>query len=183
MIGAAFTASATSVTTVILLTDRRALNEYRFWQVGSLSNRDLDVLVTLLPFVAVGMVLALSSGRVLNALALGDDVARALGQDVVRGRLLVVTAVVLLCGSAVSLVGPIAFVGLVVPHVARALAGTDYRAVVALSALLGPVVLLVADVLGRVVARPGEIEAGLVVALVGTPVLLLLVRRSKAVAS
>ncbi len=183
LIGAAFTASATSITTVILLTDRRALNEYRFWQVGSLSNRDLDVLVTLLPFVAVGLVLALSSGRVLNALALGDDVARGLGQDVVRGRLLVVTAVVLLCGAAVSLVGPIAFVGLVVPHVARAFAGTDYRAVVVLSALLGPVMLLVADLIGRVVARPGEIEAGLVVALVGTPVLLLLVRRSKAVAS
>ncbi len=183
LIGAALTATATSVTTVILLTDRRALNEYRFWQVGSLSNRPTDVLVTLLPFVVVGLVLALASGRVLNALALGDDVARGLGQDVVRGRLLVVAAVVLLCGSAVSLVGPIAFVGLVVPHVARALVGVDYRAIVALSALLGPVMLLVADVVGRVVARPGEIEAGLVVSVVGAPVLIALVRRSRAVAS
>ncbi|WP_170219457.1 FecCD family ABC transporter permease [Nocardioides litoris] len=183
LVGAAFTATATSVTTVILLTDRRALNEYRFWQVGSLSNRPLDVLVTLLPFVGVGLLLALASGRVLNALALGDDVARGLGQDVARGRALVVLAVVLLCGSAVSLVGPIAFVGLVVPHLARAVVGPDYRAIVLLSALLGPVLLLVADVVGRVVARPGEIEAGLVVAVVGAPVLVYLVRRSRTVAA
>ena len=183
LIGAAFTASTTSVATVILLTDRRALNEYRFWQVGSLSNRPADVLLTLLPFVVLGLVLALASGRILNALALGDDVARGLGQDVVRGRLLVVVAVVLLCGSAVSLVGPIAFVGLVVPHVARVLVGTDYRAVVVLSALLGPVLLLVADVAGRLIVPHGEIEAGLVVAVVGAPVLLVLVRRSRAVAA
>ena len=183
LLGAAFTATATSVTTLILLTDRRALNEYRFWQVGSLSNRPSDVLLTVLPFVVVGLLLAVASGRVLNALALGDDVARGLGQDVARGRLLVVVAVVLLCGGAVSLVGPIAFVGLVVPHVARAVVGPDYRAVVVLSALLGPVLLLVADVVGRVVARPAELEAGLVVAIVGTPVLVALVRRSRAVAS
>ena len=131
------------------------------------------------PFVVVGLVLALAAGRVLNALALGDDVARGLGQDVVRGRLLVVLAVVLLCGSAVSMVGPIAFVGLAVPHLARAVVGLDHRCIVAVSALLGPVLLLGADVVGRLVVRPGELEAGLVVALVGAPVLLLVVRRSR----
>ncbi|KQP66558.1 iron ABC transporter permease [Nocardioides sp. Leaf307] len=183
LVGAAFTATATSVITVVLLTDRRTLDEYRFWQVGSLANRPLDVLTTVLPFVLVGLALALAAGRVLNALALGDDVARGLGQDVTRGRLLVVTAVVLLCGSAVSLVGPIAFVGLVVPHVARAVVGPDYRWIVVLSTVLGPVVLLLADVVGRLVARPGEVEAGLVVAVIGAPVLVALVRRSKAVAA
>lgn len=183
LVGAAITATATSVITVVLLTDTRTLGEYRFWQVGSLAGRSLDALTTVLPFVAVGLVLALGAGRVLNALALGDDVARGLGQDVTRGRLLVVTAVVLLCGSAVSLVGPIAFVGLVVPHVARAVVGPDYRWIVGLSALLGPVVLLVADVVGRLVARPSEVEAGLVVAVIGAPVLVALVRRSRAVAA
>lgn len=183
LVGAAVTATATSAITVVLLTDRRTLDEYRFWQVGSLANRPLEVLTSVAPFVVVGLVLALVSGRVLNALALGDDVARGLGQDVGRGRLLVVVSVVLLCGSAVSLAGPLAFVGLVVPHVARALVGPDQRWIVPLSALLGPVLLLVADVAGRLVARPSEVEAGLVVALVGAPVLLALVRRSRTVAA
>lgn len=183
LIGAAVTATSTSVITVVLLADTQALDDYRFWQVGSLANRPLDVLSAVAPFVVVGLVLALAAGRVLDALALGDDVARGLGQDVVRGRLLVVLAVVLLCGSAVSMVGPIAFVGLAVPHLARAVVGLDHRRIVAVSALLGPVLLLGADVVGRLVVRPGELEAGLVVALVGAPVLLLVVRRSKAVAA
>jgi len=183
LVGAAFTATATSLITVVLLSDTQALDDYRFWQVGSLANRPLDVLTTVLPFVVVGLVLALAAGRVLNALALGDDVARGLGQDVTRGRLLVVLAVVLLCGSAVSMVGPIAFVGLAVPHLARVLIGLDYRWIVVVSALLGPVLLLAADVVGRLVVRPGELEAGLIVAVVGAPVLLLIVRRSRAVAA
>lgn len=183
LVGAAVTATSTSVITVVLLADTQALDDYRFWQVGSLANRPLDVLTAVAPFVVVGLVLALAAGRVLDALALGDDVARGLGQDVVRGRLLVVLAVVLLCGSAVSMVGPIAFVGLAVPHLARAVVGLDHRRIVAVSALLGPVLLLGADVAGRLVVRPGELEAGLVVALVGAPVLLLVVRRSQAVAA
>ncbi len=186
LVGAAFTATATSVITVVLLADDSTLDDFRFWQVGSLSHRGttfFDAVVPfVLPFVVVGLVLAWAAGRVLNALALGDDVARSLGQDVVRGRLLVVLAVVLLCGSAVSLVGPIAFVGLVVPHVARALVGPDYRWIVALSVLLGPVLLLAADVIGRLLVQ-GELEAGLVVAVVGAPVLLVIVRQSRAIAA
>lgn len=182
LVGAAVTATCTSLITVVLLTDRTTLADYRFWQVGSLANRPLDVLLPVLPFAIAGLVLAVVAGRILNALALGDDVARSLGQDVVRGRLLVVAAVVLLCGSAVSLVGPIAFVGLVVPHVARGLVGPDHRWIVPLAALLGPVLLLAADIVGRLVARPAEIEAGLVVAVLGAPVLLALVRRSRSVA-
>ncbi|MFA6299912.1 MAG: iron ABC transporter permease [Nocardioides sp.] len=183
LVGAAVTATATSLITVVLLTDRNTLQEYRFWQVGSLANRSLDALTAVLPFVLLGLALALASGRVLNALALGDDVARGLGQDVTRGRLMVVLAVVLLCGSAVSMVGPIAFVGLVVPHVARAVVGPDYRWIVLLSALLGPVLLLGADIIGRLVVPPSELEAGLVVAVVGAPVLLAIVRRSRSVAA
>jgi iron complex transport system permease protein len=182
LVGAAVTATATSLITVVLLMDRNTLREFRFWQVGSLANRSLDALTSVLPFVVVGLLVALAAGRVLNALALGDDVARGLGQDVTRGRLLVVLAVVLLCGSAVSLVGPIAFVGLVVPHVARAVVGPDYRWIVALSMLIGPLLLLCADVIGRLVVA-GELEAGLVVAFVGAPVLLALVRSSRSVAA
>ena len=129
----------------------------------------------------VGLVLSVPTGRFLNAMALGDDLARGLGQNVVLGRLLSVLAVVLLCGGATSLVGPIAFVGLMVPHTPGCWSGPDYRWVLPYSAVLGPIVLLTADIIGRVVARPSEIEAGLVVALIGAPVLIALVRRSKAV--
>ena len=180
LVGAAFAAVATSATTVVLLTDERVLAQYRFWQVGSLVNRPWSTIAVLAPFVLLGLVLAVPTMRFLNAVALGDDLARGLGQNVVVGRLLVLAAVVLLCGAATSLAGPIAFVGLLVPHVARAVVGPDHRWVLPYSAVLGPVVLLVADVAGRLVARPSEIEAGLVVAVIGAPVLIALVRGTKA---
>ena len=160
LVGAAVTAVATSLITLVLLTDRHTLDEFRFWQVGSLVNRPLAVLTWTAPAVAIGAVLALASARTLNVLALGDDVARGLGQDVRRGRLTVVASVILLCGAATSMVGPIAFVGLMVPHVARFVAGPDHRWILPLSAGLGPALLLVADVLGRMIAPPGEMRPG-----------------------
>lgn len=181
LVGAAFAAIATSLVTLVLLTDVQVLEQYRFWSVGSLVNRPWSTIGTIAPFVAAGLALSLTTGRLLNAMALGDDLARGLGLNVRTGRLVVVLAVVLLCGGATSLVGPIAFVGLMVPHVARVLSGPDYRWILPYSALLGPAVLLTADIVGRLVARPSEIEAGLVVALIGAPVLITLVRRSKAV--
>ena len=183
LVGAAFTAVATSLVTLVLLTDLRALDEFRFWQVGSLLSRSPSLVLTLVPFVAALLLLALVASPMLNLMALGDDVARGLGQSLVLGRGLCMVAVVLLCGSATALVGPIAFVGLVVPHVVRFLLGPDYRWIVPLSAVLGPALLLAADVVGRLVARPSELEAGLVVAVVGAPVLVLLVRAGKQVAS
>ncbi|GAA4110876.1 iron chelate uptake ABC transporter family permease subunit [Nocardioides fonticola] len=183
LVGAAFSALATSAITVVLLTDQRTLGEFRSWQVGSLANRSLDLLPPVLPFVVLGVVLAVAAAPVLDALALGDDVAAALGVRVGRGRALVLLAVVLLCGSAVSLVGPIAFVGLVVPHLARMLVGAhDHRWLLGVSLLLGPSLLLAADVIGRLLAPPGEVEAGLVVAVLGAPVLLAIVRRGRVLA-
>lgn len=183
LVGAAFTAVASSLITLVLLTDQHTLNEYRFWQVGSLVNRPLSVLTWTAPAVALGAVLALASARTLNVMALGDDVARGLGQDLRRGRLVIIGAVILLCGAATSMVGPIAFVGLMVPHVARFVAGPDHRWILPLSGLLGPVLLLTADIIGRLIALPGEMEAGLVVAFIGAPVLIVLVRRSRNVAA
>jgi iron complex transport system permease protein len=183
LVGAAFTAVATSLITLVLLTDRHTLDEFRFWQVGSLVNRPLDTLTWTGPAVALGALLALLSARTLNVMALGDDVARGLGQDLRRGRLIIVAAVILLCGAATSMVGPIAFVGLMVPHVARFVAGPDHRWILPLSGLLGPVLLLTADIVGRLIALPGELEAGLVVAFIGAPVLIVLVRRSRNVAA
>jgi iron complex transport system permease protein len=181
LVGAAFTAVATSLITLVLLVDHTTLQEYRFWVVGSLAGRSVDVVGVLAPFLVVGVVLALASGRVLNMLALGDDLARGLGQSVAVGRLVVVVAVVLLSGSATSLIGPVAFVGLVVPHVGRAVAGPDYRWILPYSAVLGALLLLAADIVGRMLVRPSEIEVGLVVAFLGAPVMMWLIWRSKAV--
>jgi iron complex transport system permease protein len=177
--GTALTASFTSLITIVLLSDPAAFDKYRFWQAGSLVARSLDSAVHLAPFIAGGAVLCLLAGRMLNALALGDDLARGLGQNLIAARVVCAVAVVLLCGSATALAGPIVFVGLAVPHIARRFTGPDYRWILLYSAVLGPVLLLAADVLGRWLGGAGEIEAGLVVAFLGAPMLIGLVRRVK----
>ncbi|MGW7516132.1 FecCD family ABC transporter permease [Streptomyces sp. NPDC054796] len=177
--GAATTAAFGSVTTVVLLSDTDVFEQYRFWQVGALSGREADLLWQAAPFFAVGTVCALLCGRFLNALALGDDVARALGQRVGVVRALSAAAVVVLCGTATAVAGPIAFVGLVVPHVARMITGPDHRWILPYAALLAPSLLLVSDVLGRLVAQPGELQVGIVTAVVGVPPFIALVRRRK----
>ncbi|SFW91121.1 FecCD family ABC transporter permease [Amycolatopsis australiensis] len=180
--GAAVTAALASVTSALLLTDQATFDQYRFWQAGSLTGRDAATITQAVPFVLVGVVLALVAARLLNALALGEDVARSLGQNVPAARLVCALAVVVLCGSATAIAGPIAFVGLTVPHAARLLTGPDHRWLLPYSALLAPLLLLVSDVLGRVVARPAEVQVGIITALVGAPVFVLLVRRRKVVA-
>lgn len=179
--GAAMAAGLTSVITMIVVRDQEAFAAYRFWVVGSLAARGPDALVALAPFVAAGAVAAVASTRVLDLLALGDDVARGLGQRVRAGRALVLAAVVLLAGSATALAGPIVFVGLVVPHLVRRASGGSHAWLVALAAPAGAGMLLAADVVGRLVARPGELEAGLVVAFLGAPVMIALVQRARGV--
>jgi len=177
--GACVAAALTSLVTAVLVVRTDALDTFRFWQVGSVGGRDLGLVAQLAPFLVVGAVLALASGRMLDAAALGDDVARGLGQHVGRSRAVVGVAVVLLCGAATALAGPIAFVGLVVPHVGRAVTGPGHRWLLPYAALLGAALLVVSDVLGRVVAAPGQLEVGLVTAAVGAPVFVALVRRRR----
>lgn len=177
--GTALTAGLTSIITLLLITDIDTLSSYRFWSVGSLVNRDLDTVAMLLPFLLVGAVLAFTIGPILNVLSLGDDLARGLGQRVGISRAVAAVSIVLLCGAATALAGPIVFVGLVIPHLVRPFTGPDYRWILAYSAILGPVLLLTADVIGRLLSYPSEIEAGLVVAFIGAPVLIAIVRRSR----
>jgi iron complex transport system permease protein len=179
LVGAAFAAAATSLTTLVLLGDLDTLDRYRFWVVGSLAGRDADTFVAVLPLLLVGAVVALGTGRALNAIALGDDVARGLGHRLGLARAACAVGVVLLCGGATALVGPIVFVGLVTPHLARRLAGPDHRWILRYSLVIGGIVLVAADVIGRLVAPPGELEAGIVLALVGAPVMIAVVRRTK----
>lgn len=177
--GAAISAFLGSITTAILLIDVATLDQFRFWVVGSLAGRDAAIAGQLAPFIVVGAIMALSSGRVLNALALGDDVARSLGQRVGWARAFSATSVVLLVGAATAAAGPIGFIGLTIPHVARAITGPDYRWVLPYSAVLAPILLLGSDVIGRVIARPGEVQVGIITALIGAPFFITLVRRRK----
>jgi iron complex transport system permease protein len=177
--GAAMTAMLGSLTTALLIGDVDTFDQFRFWSVGSLAGRGPDVARQVAPFILIGIVLALVSGRVLNALSLGDEVAKSLGQRVGLARLFVAVIVVLLCGAATAAAGPIGFVGLTIPHVARLVTGPDYRWILPYSMLMSPILLLGADVLGRIVAEPGELQVGIVTAVIGAPFFIALVRRRK----
>jgi iron complex transport system permease protein len=177
--GTAIAAALTAFTYAIALSDPDTLQRFNQWTVGSLAGRETSTLVRVAPFLLAGIALALMLGKALNALALGDDAARALGANVGRTRIAGALAITLLCGAATAAAGPIVFVGLTIPHVARAIVGPDQHWLLPYSALLGPVLLLAADVIGRIVARPGELEVGIVTALIGAPVFIALVRRRR----
>ena len=177
--GAAVMALAQSLIGAVVVTDRGALDSFRFWQVGSVAGRDATQVIDIAPFLVVGLVLTLTAGPTLNAVALGDDLARGLGQNVLLHRGLAAAGAVLLAACATALAGPIAFVGLVVPHLVRAVVGVEHRRVLLVSLLLGPVFVVLADVVGRLIAQPGEVQAGIVCAVLGAPVLVAVVRRVK----
>ncbi|GAA4069141.1 iron ABC transporter permease [Streptomyces shaanxiensis] len=179
--GTALSAMTAGGTTVVLTSSSATLDQFRFWQVGALSGRDAGTVVRMLPFLAAGAVLVLACARGLDALALGDETARALGHRVAVVRGCAALGATLLTAAAVAAAGPIAFVGLAVPHLARRLVRGGYGAVLPLSGLLGAALLLGADVAGRVVRAPAEVPAGVMTALVGVPVLVVLVRRRGAV--
>lgn len=179
--GAAVSALLMAMTQAIVLHDVETLDDYRFWAVGSAAGRDLDVLWQVLPFMAAGVLLAGVNAPALNLLQLGDDVATSLGVRPLRHRVVGIAAVMLLTGAATAACGPVGFVGLVVPHVARFLAGVDHRWVVAYAGVVGALLVTLTDVLGRVVVRPGELQVGIVMALVGGPVFVALVRRKRLV--
>ncbi|MGW3654389.1 FecCD family ABC transporter permease [Streptomyces sp. NPDC005151] len=175
--GAAINALLVSVTMAVLTTKASALDEFRFWQVGSIAGREAAVAQQIWPFLLVGTVLVLSVARGLDALALGEDMAKGLGQKVATVRIVGGIGATVLTGVGVAAAGPIAFIGLAVPHIARAIVGSDHRWVLPMAALIGPVMLLVSDVVGRIVFPPGEVPAGVMTALIGVPFLVTLVRR------
>jgi iron complex transport system permease protein len=177
--GTALTAALTAVIYGVALSDARLLQQYNHWSVGALGGRGRTQLDAIVPFVAIGAVLAAALARPLNAIALGDDSARALGARVGRTRIGGALAITLLCGASTAAAGPMYFLGLTVPHAGRAICGPDQRWVLAYSAVLGAALLLIADVVGRLLVRPGELQAGVMVAVIGTPVFIALVRRKR----
>ena len=178
--GAVVSAAFTSLISAVLLPRIDVMNSFRFWQVGGVGGANADRIIQVLPFLVVGALLCVAATSGLNALALGDDLAAGLGEKVVRTRVIAGLGAVLLCGAATAAAGPIAFVGLVVPHACRLLAGLDHRWLLPYCAVVGAALLTLADVVGRVVARPDEIDVGIVTALIGAPVFIAIVRRQKA---
>jgi iron complex transport system permease protein len=179
--GTAVSALLFALTQVVVLRDIDTLDAYRFWAVGSVAGRGMDVFWEVLPFLVVGLALAATSASTLNLLQLGDDVAVSLGLHPMRHKAIGVLGVMMLTGAATAACGPIAFVGLVVPHVARFFAGVDYRWVIPYSGFIGGLLLLVADVIGRVIVPPAELQVGIVMAMLGGPVFIYLVRRTRMV--
>lgn len=179
--GAAISALLQGITSALVLMDQQSLDTYRFWKVGSVAVTQPSVVGQVLPFLLVGMALGLANAGSLNAMALGEDVARSLGHRVLWGRRLGIAAIAILVGASVAVCGPIGFVGLIVPHIARFCAGPDYRWLLPFSALLGGVLVMLADVLGRVLARPAEVQVGVVLGVLGAPFFIALVRRRRLV--
>ncbi|MGW1244271.1 FecCD family ABC transporter permease [Streptomyces bobili] len=177
--GQGITVFLAAMTVAVALSDQKSLNALRFWNSGSLAGVGFDVIWPVTAFIVLGLVLALTTLPAINLLNLGDDVARGLGVNVALSRTVGIVAVTLLAGAATAATGPIAFLGLMVAHVARYLTGPDYRWLVPCAGLLGAIVLLVCDIVGRLVVRPGELDAGVVVALLGAPFFAVLVWRGK----
>lgn len=177
--GVAIGAVLGGISSGISLLNPTTFDRLRHWGAGSLVSPGFETIWTVLPFIVVGLAIALSTARSLNAVALGDDLAAALGANVVRTRALVVIATTLLAGAATAAAGPIGFVGLMVPHVARWIVGPDQRWIFLFTLVLSPLLLLSSDILGRLVMRPGELQVGIVTAFVGAPVLIVLARRRR----
>lgn len=174
--GAAMTAFISSITTGILIVSQRTLEEVRFWLAGSLAGRDINLFLQVLPFMAIGLLLAFLLGKQITILSLGEDVAKGLGQQTVWIKILTAISVVLLAGSSVAIAGPIGFIGLVVPHIVRFFIKTDYRWILPYSALLGAILLLVSDIAARTLLKPQELPVGVMTALVGAPVFVYLAK-------
>ncbi|MFJ5226113.1 FecCD family ABC transporter permease [Streptomyces sp. NPDC088400] len=177
--GAVLSAVLMAFIQAVTLSRPKVFDSYRYWVVGALGGRDFDVFLSVLPFAVVGFCVAVLLAPGLNALALGDESAASLGANPLLVRAGGLFSATLLSAAATAAVGPIAFVGLAVPHIVRALVGVDFRLQVAFSAIAGPALLLLADVVGRIVLRPQELMVGVVTAFVGAPALLMAVRRMK----
>ncbi|MER7918878.1 MULTISPECIES: iron chelate uptake ABC transporter family permease subunit [unclassified Streptomyces] len=177
--GTAISAALYGYLQAVMIMDDAALGRMRFWTVGSLASASESTITQVLPFLAAGSVLALGLARPLNAVTMGDDTARALGAHLNRTRALAMLAATVLCGAATAACGPIVFVGLMVPHAVRSFTGPDLRWILPYAAVLSPALLLGADVVGRVVARPAELQVGIVTAVIGGPVFIFLVRRRR----
>ena len=177
--GAATSIAFSSLVTAVVLPRNDIAGGVRSWQIGGVGGADFERILAVLPFLVLGLIISLLSAKKLNSLALGDDLAAGLGERVALVRAVAALGAILLCGATTAACGPIGFVGLVVPHLCRLLFGHDYRWLLLFSAIGGAGLLLGADIVGRIVARPAELDAGIITALVGAPFFIWVVRRQR----
>lgn len=177
--GAVMSAALSSGVSAIMLPRTDVMNTYRFWQVGSVSGASMESILSILPFLIIGAIIAIAIAPTLNTLALGDETATGLGVRTGKIRMLGAVSGVLLCGSVTAVAGPIGFVGLIIPHVMRLLFGSDVRKNIVLSALSGSILLLGADIIGRILIFPSEVEVGILTAFIGAPVLIGIAMKAK----
>lgn len=177
--GAATSAILSSLVVAVMIPRTNVMDQFRFWQVGSVGVGKWDSIMLFIPFLVVGILIAIVTAPALNALALGDDVATGLGVRTGTIRLVAALGGVLLCGVATALAGPIGFIGLLATHLIRLVIGPDLRYVIPLSALSGAIILTISDVCGRLLGSPGELEVGIVTAFIGAPILILITMKAK----
>ncbi len=177
--GASTSVAFSSLVIAVVLPRSDIAGGIRSWQIGGVGGATFERIETVLPFLVAGFIISLLSARKLNSLALGDELAAGLGENVMAARAVASFGAILLCGAATAICGPIGFVGLVVPHLCRLLVGVDNRWLLPFSALGGACLLLAADIVGRIVARPSELDVGIVTALVGAPFFIWIVRRQR----
>ncbi|MEM5595007.1 iron ABC transporter permease [Niallia circulans] len=177
--GAATSAALSSLVMAIMIPRSNVMDQFRFWQVGSVGAGNWDSISIFIPFLVVGILIALFSAPGLNALALGDEAAKGLGVRTGTLRLVAAFGGVLLCGAATALAGPIGFIGLLATHVIRLIIGPDLRYIIPMSALAGAIILTISDVCGRIIGSPGELEVGVVTAFIGAPILILITMKAK----
>ncbi|MDF2958847.1 MAG: yfiZ [Paenibacillus sp.] len=175
--GATVSALFTSFTTAILVTNEGVLDNIFLWLAGSVDGRKMDVVLPVLPFLLIGLISAMLLGQAMNVISVGEDVAKGLGQNTFRVKLISLLVVVLLAGGSVAIAGPVGFVGLVIPHIVRGLVGIDHRWVLPYCALLGACLLLAADISARFAAFPKEVPVGVMTAIIGAPFFIYLARK------
>ena len=177
--GAATSTALASLVNTVMLPNSQVMDQFRFWQTGSIGGASWHSISTVLPYLLIGFIVVMSLANTLEIMALGDEMASGLGVNTNRTRMIAAFGAVLLCGATTALAGPIGFVGLMVPHLVRMLVQTDTKTMFMLSGLGGSILLLVADIMGRIMAFPGELEVGIVTAILGAPVFILVIRRAK----
>jgi iron complex transport system permease protein len=177
--GAATSAVLTSLVSAIILPRSDAMDKFRFWQVGSIGGANWDSIRLILPFVIIGLIISVAATPALNVLALGDDVATGLGVNIGVIRVICAVAGVILSGATTAIAGPIAFIGLMIPHTIRLIFGSNLNGIVPLSAIGGAALLIISDVIGRVIGSPGEVQVGIITAFIGAPILIMIARKAK----
>ncbi|SHI01573.1 FecCD family ABC transporter permease [Clostridium intestinale] len=177
--GAATSAVLTSLVSAIILPRSDAMDKFRFWQVGSIGGANWDSIRLILPFVIIGLIISVAATPALNVLALGDDVATGLGVNIGIIRIICAVAGVILSGATTAIAGPIAFIGLMIPHTIRLIFGSNLNGIVPLSAIGGAALLIISDVIGRVIGSPGEVQVGIITAFIGAPILIMIARKAK----